>query len=235
MHVNLKRERAILRLDIKNPTRPMDHNDCEYMQLHSSYQFSCINQACDSVNKRISDLAMILKSESRSAEVISPGCEPEIMTASVSRDACKLFLSSGGSVEADCYRRIVAERINDGDITTALKLCCIGHQRLFCTDMINIDLPISDAQTLKNSTFDRMLEIESYEQESAEFLSICDEWYRVLEPQGLMNFEQRELLREWISTRQYMNTEDPVVSLVIDTCSTSDCISVYSTLGNIPF
>ena len=34
-----------------------------------------------------------------------------------------------------------------------------------------------------------------------------------------MNIEQRELLREWISTRQYANTEDPIVSLVIEKCS----------------
>ena len=64
-----------------------------------------------------------------------------------------------------------------------------------------------------------MLKTESYEQEKSEFLSICDEWYRVLEPRGLMNIEQRELLREWISTRQYANTEDPIVSLVIEKCS----------------
>ena len=61
--------------------------------------------------------------------------------------------------------------------------------------------------------------MESYEQERSKFLSICDEWYRVLEPQGLMNIEQSELLREWISTRQYANTEDPIVSLVIEKCS----------------
>ena len=114
--------------------------------------------------------------------------------------------------------RLVVERINDGDITTALKLCCIGHQIQFCRDMININPPISDAQTLRG-TFDQMLKMESYEQERSKFLSICDEWYRVLEPRGLMNIEQRELLREWISTRQYANTEDPVVSLLIEKCS----------------
>ena len=219
----LKRERAILRFDMNHPTRHMDHNACDYMHL-----FSCIKQACNSANKRISDLAMILKEYESEYET-------DIMTASVSRDACKLFLSSGVSVEADGYRQIVAERINDSDITTALKLCCIGHQIPLCRDMIYIVPPISDAQTLKYSTFERLMEIESYKQERYKFLSICDEWYRVLEPQGLMNFEQRELLREWISTRQYVNTEDPVVSLVIQKCSKLDCISVYSTLGNISF
>ena len=63
------------------------------------------------------------------------------------------------------------------------------------------------------------MNLESYEQERSKFLSTCDEWYRVLEPRGLMNIEQRELLREWISTRQYANTEDPIVSLVIEKCS----------------
>ena len=38
---------------------------------------------------------------------------------------------------------------------------------------------------------------------------------------GLMNIEQRELLREWISTREYANTEDPIVSLMIEKCLAS--------------
>ena len=67
-----------------------------------------------------------------------------------------------------------------------------------------------------------MLKIESYEQEKSKFMSICDEWYGVLEPQGLMNINQRDLLREWISTRQYANIEDPVVSLVIEKCLKSN-------------
>ena len=33
-----------------------------------------------------------------------------------------------------------------------------------------------------------------------------------------MNVEQSELLKKWISTRQYANTEDPDVSLVIEKC-----------------
>ena len=142
------------------------------------------------------------------------------MTSSVSSDAYKLFLSSGSSVEAEIYRKLVVERINDGDITTALKLCCIGHQMPFYQNKKNRDRPISAAQTLRD-TIDQMLKVESYEQEISKFQSICDEWYRVLEPQGLMNIEQRELLREWISTRQYANTEDPIVSLVIEKCSAS--------------
>ena len=108
---------------------------------------------------------------------------------------------------------------NEDDITTALKLCCIGHQIQFGRDMPNyFKQPISDAETLRD-TFDQILKMESYEQERSKFMSICDEWIRVLEPRGLMNIEQRDLLREWISTRQYANTEDPVVSLVIEKCS----------------
>ena len=34
-----------------------------------------------------------------------------------------------------------------------------------------------------------------------------------------MNIEQRELPREWISTRQYANTEDLVVSMMTENCS----------------
>ena len=140
-----------------------------------------------------------------------------MMTSSVSRDAGKLFMSSGSSVEAVVYRQLVVERINDGDITTALKLCCIGHQIPFCREKMNSNQSISDVQTL-GDTFDQLLKIESYEQKRSEFLSICDEWYRLLEPRGLMSIEQKELLKEWISTRQYANTDDPIVSLVIDKC-----------------
>ena len=196
-------------------------NQCGYVELDSSHLFSCIEQALKSENERVSDLAMILldyESESRSDETSSSDHGTKMTTSPVSRDACKLFLSSGSSVEADVYRQLVVERINDGDITTALKLCCIGHQIPFCRDKINSDLPISDALTLRD-TFDHMLQMESYEQERSKFLSICDEWYRVLEPRGLMNIEQRELLRKWISTRQYANTEDSIVSLVIEKCS----------------
>ena len=98
-------------------------------------------------------------------------------------------------------------------------LCCIGHQIPFCQEKIISNRPISNAQTLIDISCDRMLKAESYKQEKSKFVSICYEWHKVLEPQGLMNIEQRELLREWISTRQYANTEDPIVSLVIEKCS----------------
>ena len=101
----------------------------EYTISDSLHFSSCIEQALKC--EKVSQLAKILaeyESESRSAEV-NPS---EMMTSSVSRDACKLFLSSGSSVEAEVYRQLVVERINDGDITTALKLCCIGHQIPFC-------------------------------------------------------------------------------------------------------
>ena len=200
-----------------HPTKQL--NQCEHVELDSSHLFSCIKQALKSEN--VSRLAKVLaecESESRYAEVSSSEHETEGMTSPVSRDACKLFLSSGSSVEAEVYRQLVVERINYEDIRTALKLCCIGHQIPICRDKKHIFSLISNAQTLTN-TFERILIIESYGQVRSKFLSICDEWYRVLEPRGLMNFEQRELQREWISTRQYANTEDPVVLLVINECS----------------
>ena len=209
----LKRGRVLLRLDMNRPTRQT--KQCEYVELDISQHFSCIEQALECEN--VSRLAKVLaeyESESKSVQVVSPGTE--FMTSHVSRDARKLFLSSGSSFESYVYRQLVVERINDGDITTALKLCCIGHQTLFCRYISN--LPISDGQTVRD-TFKQMLKTESYEQERSIFLSICDEWYRFLEPQGLMNIKQRELLREWISTRQYANTEDPIVSQVLEKLS----------------
>ena len=178
-------------------------SQCVYDELDSSRILSCIEQALKSEN--VSHLAKFLaeyESESRSAEANSPDHRTEMMTSSLSRDACKLFLFSGSSVEAEVHRQLVVERINDGNITTTLKLCFISR------DQINSNLPISGAQTLSD-TFDKKFI----------FLSFCDEWYQVLEPRGLMNIEQRELLREWISTRQYANIEDPIVSLVIEKCS----------------
>ena len=76
----------------------------------------------------MSQLAKVLakyESGSRSAEGNSSEQETDVMTSPVSRDACKMFLSGGNSVEAEVYRQLVVERINDGHITTALKLCCI--------------------------------------------------------------------------------------------------------------
>ena len=213
----LKRGRALLRINMNHPTRQM--NPFQYVELDSSHLSSCIQQALKSEN--VSQLAKVLaeyESESRSAEVNSPGSDAKLMTSPVSRDACKLFLSSGSSVEAEVYHQLVVERINDGDITTSLKLCCIGHQIPFGQETVNSNQSISDDRTL-GYTFDQMLKIESYEQEMSKFQSICEEWYRVLEPRELMNIEQRELLREWISTRQYANTEDPIVSRVIEKCS----------------
>ena len=207
----LKRGRALLRLNMNRPTRHM--NQCEYVELDSWHLFGCIEQALKSEN--LSQLAkkyLLAKYESK----LISGHETELMTSLVSSVACQLFLSSESSIETEVYRQLVVERIIDGDITTALKLCCIGHQIPFGRDKININLPISDVQTLRD-TFERMLEMESYE-EISKFQSICDEWCRVLEPQGLMNIEQRELLRKWISTRQYANTEDPIVSDVIEKC-----------------
>ena len=210
----LKRGRTLLRLEMKHPTRHM--NQCEYVELDFSHLTSCIQQALKSDN--VSPLAKVLaeyESESRSAELNLSKHGTDMMTSSVSRDACKLFLSSGSSFEADVCRQLVVEIISYDDITTALRLCCIGHQIPFCRS--NSHLPISDGQTVRD-TFDQLLNMESYEQEIFKFMLICDEWYRVLEPRGLMNVEQKELLREWISTRQYANTEDPIVSLVIEEC-----------------
>ena len=67
----LKRGRALLRLDMNNPTRQM--NQCEYVELDFSHLSSCIEQALKSEN--VSQLAKVLaeyESESRSAEVNSP-------------------------------------------------------------------------------------------------------------------------------------------------------------------
>ena len=213
----LKRGCALLRLDMNHPTRQM--NQSEHVELDSSNLSSCIKLALKSEN--VSQLAKVLaeyESESRSADGNSPAHETELMASSLSRDACKLFLFSGSSAEAEVYGQLVVERINDGDITTALKLCCICHQIPFLREIITINLQISDAQT-RRDTMEQMFKIESYEQEISKFQSICNEWYRVLEPHGLMNIKQRELLREWISTKQYASTEDPVVSLVIEKCS----------------
>ena len=111
------------------------------------YLSSCIEQASKSEN--VSHLAKVLAeygSESRSAE------ETDVMTSPVcpvSREARQVFLFSGSSVEADVYRKLVVERINDNDITTALKLCCIAHQiPLICRVDIKSNSPISDAQIL---------------------------------------------------------------------------------------
>ena len=209
----LKRGRALLRFDANPPTRQMN----PYVGIDSPHLSSCIEQPLKSEN--LSQLAKVLaeyESEMRSYDVNSSEHGTEILTSPVSRDACTLFVSSGSSVEAEVFRQLVVENINDGDITTAIKLCCICHQIPLVRNDSN--QPISDAETLRD-TFERMLKIESYKPERFKFLSICDEWYRVFEPRGLMNIGQRELLREWISTRQYANTEDPIVSLVIEKCS----------------
>ena len=172
------------------------------------------------MSEKVSQLAKVLaefKSKLGSLAEISPDHGTAMMTSSVSRDACSIFLFSGSSVEAEVYRQLVVDKINDNDIATALKLCCIGHQIPFFRDNMNINRPISDAQILRE-TFDRFLSVEPYDHERFKFMSICDEWYKVLEPEGLMKSEQRELLREWISNRQYANVEDPNVSLVVTQC-----------------
>ena len=181
------------------------------------YSFCCIEQA--SISENASQLANSLakyESESRSADLYSLYNKTCLMT-SKSHDTCKVFKFSGSSADADVYRQLVVKRINEGDITTALKLCCIGHQSQFCRDAKLRNSPISNLQTLGDA-FEQIFELELHEQEISKFLSICDEWYRVLKPAGLMNIEQKELLSEWIKGRQYANAEDPVVSLIIATC-----------------
>ena len=84
--------------------------------------------------------------------------------------------------------------------------------------IMNDSPPNSEVQTLRD-TFEQMLNMESYDRDKSKFLLICDEWYDVLEPRGLMNIKDRELLREWINGRQYANAEDPVVSNMIQKCS----------------
>ena len=213
----LKHGRAILRLNMNHPTTQIDQS--EHEQLDSSHLLSCIEQALNS--KKVSKLARVLakyESESKSADVRSSGQKTKVMTSQVSRDACKLFLSSGRSVEADVYRRIVVEKINDGDITTALQLCCIDHQMVFDRNILDA-ISSSDHRTL-GDTFEQMNKCPLYTQERTTFLSVCDEWYKVLEPQGLMTNRERNLLQNWIIKRQYANIEDSIVSLMIDKCST---------------
>ena len=132
------------------------------------------------------------------------------MTSHVSRDACKLFLFIGSSVEAKVYRQLVADKINDGDITTALKICCIGHQ----IGQGN-SLPKLDAQTTKY-TVEPIAEAQLCKQEVTKFLSVCNEWYNVLELRGMGRLDPE--LEDWISGRQYANINDDVVSMVITKC-----------------
>ena len=218
----LKRVRALLRPDsIIHSTIRI--NQSKHTEPDALPRFSCIEQALRSGN--VSQLAKVLakyESGSRSAEGNSSTQKTDMMTLSVSNDACNIFLLSGNSVEAKVYRQLVVERINDGYITTALKLCYIGHQIAFFQGGMNDILPCSyydkSLQTIRD-TFEQMLKMESYEQEKSKFLLTSVEWFKILEPQGLMNFEQRELLMEWIADKQYANTEDSVVSMVIERTS----------------
>ena len=207
----LKQGRALLRLDVNHPAPQINQHE-----LDSLHDQSCIELASSSENaSQLAEFLSECESKLRSAggnSSLEHGTEKK--ASPVSEDACNFFLFSGKSVEAEVYRQLVVERINENDITTALMLCCIGHQMPFCREIGNIR--ISDEQTLSD-TFNQMLNIE-YEREINTFLSICDEWYNVLKPQGMMNI-RIELLREWIKGRKYANTEDPVVILCITECS----------------
>ena len=97
----LKRGRALLRLDRNHPTRQM--NQCEYVELDSWHLFSCIEQASESEN--VSQLAKVLEeceSILRSSDKFSTYREIFSMMSPVSRDACKFFLSTRSSVEGRC-------------------------------------------------------------------------------------------------------------------------------------
>ena len=212
----LKCIRALYRLNMNHPATQIDQS--KHVQLDSSHLLSCIEQALKFEN--VSRLARVLAKyelESKSAEESSSGRETEAMTSQMSRDACVIFLSSGRSVEAEVYRQLVVERINDGDITTALKLCCIGHQVLFGRNIRDAISSTSDHQVLKD-TLERMNKWDLYRGDRAKYLTMCDKWHEVLEPHGLMNIEQKELLMKWIIERQYANIEDSVVSLMIEKC-----------------
>ena len=176
----LKHARALLRINMNHSTTQIDHT--EHVQLDSSHLFSCIEQASKSEN--VSRLAKVLancETKSRFAEERSAGQETEVMTSQVSRDACKLFLSSVRSVEAEVYRQLIVERINDGDITTALQLGCIGHQMVFDRNIVDASSSISNLQTLGDN-FEHLNKCPLYTQERTTFLSVCNEWYKVLEP-----------------------------------------------------
>ena len=211
----LKRVCGSIRLDMNHTARHV--NQPEYVDPDSSHQSSCIELALKSKNRSL--LAnMLAKYESESRSVERTPQELETMTSTVTREACEAFLSSGSSAEAEAYRKLVVERINNNDITEALKLCFICHQIPICRAIMNDSPPNSAVQTLRD-TFEQMLKMESYVHERSKFLSICDEWYKVLEPQRLMNIEQREMLRKWINDRHYANAEDSVVSNMIQNCS----------------
>ena len=135
----------------------------------------------------------------------------------MSRDACEVFLFSGRSVEAEDFCQFVVERINDGDITTALQLCCISYQMFLGRNIRDAISSTPDPRTL-GDTFERMNKCASYTDEKTKFLSVCDKWYKVLEPQGLMDVEHRELLRKRIKEQQYADPEDSVVSMMIEKC-----------------
>ena len=214
---HLKHGRVLLRLNMNHSTTHIDQ--LEHEQLESSHLLSCIKQALksDSVSQLASVLAQY-ESESKSAEERSSGLEAKVMTSHVSRDACEVFLSSRSSVEEDVFRQLVVERINDGDITTALQLCCIGHQMLFDRNITDAISSSSDPQT-HLVTFEQRNYSALYTKERTTFLSICDEWYKVLEPHGLMHVDQKKLLQKWIDERQYANIKDSVVSLMIEKCS----------------
>ena len=188
----LKHGRDLLRFKLNHPLTQIDQS--KHVQLDSSYFLSCTKHALKS--KKVSKLARFLaqyESETKSVEKSSPGRETGDTTSQVSSDACKVFSSSGRSVEAEVYRQLVVGRINDGDITTALQLCCIGHQNLtlFGRNIMDAISSTSDHRTL-GYTFEQMNKCALYTVEMNKCVSVCDEWYRVLEPQGLMDVEQRD-------------------------------------------
>ena len=209
----LKHGRAFFRSNKYHSNIQIDQS--EHVQCDSSHLLSCIKQALKS--KRVSHLAKILKRHESKSE--SGGKqETAEWTSLVSRDACKLFLSSGRSSEAEVYRQLVVKIINDGDITTALQLCCIGHQMPFGRNIMDTISSASDHQTFRD-TFEQMNTCALYKEEKTKFLSVCNEWYKVFKPHGLMDSRQRDMLKKWIFERQYANIDDSVVSMMIEICS----------------
>ena len=210
MKMELKTFYQTLQPELKNFTNfDLDVNMTNSSRIHLI--LSCIEQALK--NKNVSNLAKFMakcESESRSAEEVSPKLKTGAMKSPVSRDACNFFRFSGSSVEAEVCHQLVVERINADDIMTALKLCCIGHHKKLGRKIRDAISLTPDPQTL-GDTFEQMNKRALYEEEKNKFLSVCDEWYTALEPQGLMNFVHRDLLWIWIRKRQYANTEDIVV------------------------
>ena len=168
-----------------------------------------IRERDEKEKEEMSRLTNVLTEYESKSKSVEAGLESEAM----SRDPFTSLPSNESSDEAEVYRQLIVESINDDDITTAFKLYCIGHYIPFCKEIINGNRLISNDQTI-GDMFDEMSKKESYEEEESKFLSICDKWYT----EKMMNYLQKELLKKWIMGGEYTNMKDSIVSMVIKKC-----------------